>query len=457
MPRSHTSTPKPSSLLALVALGIVRRLHPEWIAISLSQAAEAHNISPQRLSRLVTGAIEPFQIVLDRLTQRGRPTTDSDDGELRAELALHKALLEIATSILEKIPLRRPVVGALVVGAWRRVKGPVMVAAGYRHTCAAFSDGSLYCWGQNECGELGNATTEPTRVPGLSDVIAVEAGFCLTCAIVSGGEAFCWGNNALGQLLDGTWESSQEPVEVDLSEPIVGVGPSNNFSCALGISGRALCMGDYVYGNSSQNHPIFVPGVDDATHLAVGHSHACALTPDGVVCWGGIYRDALQSTDTAVLVEGLEDVIQLDLGQRHSCAVTNGGELYCWGNALYGACGNPLQEFREEPSLVEGLDDVVQVALSSNTTCALHSTGGVSCFGYNSLGTLGNGTVDSESHPTPSAVSGLEEVSQISSYVSHICALSRSGRVFCWGANGKGQLGDGTTVNSSVPLEVRFD
>lgn len=123
MTRSHTSTQKPSSLMLLVALGIVARGHRDWIAVDLARAAASEGVSPQRLSRLVTRAIAPFEAALAALTRRGRPRVDQSAGKLRAELSLCRAVLEVATSILEKIPLRRRVVGALVVGAWLRLQG----------------------------------------------------------------------------------------------------------------------------------------------------------------------------------------------------------------------------------------------------------------------------------------------------------------------------------------------
>ncbi|MBW2464219.1 MAG: DDE-type integrase/transposase/recombinase [Deltaproteobacteria bacterium] len=106
-----------------MALGIVHRLHPEWTALTLKQAAEAEGVSPQRLSRLVSRAVEPSEATVAALSRRGRPRKDTTADERQAELALHSVLLETATSILGRIPLRRRIVGALVVGAWLRVQG----------------------------------------------------------------------------------------------------------------------------------------------------------------------------------------------------------------------------------------------------------------------------------------------------------------------------------------------
>jgi hypothetical protein len=108
-------------LLALVALGLVHRLQPHWLAIDLQHAARQHGHSPERLSRLVTRAIAGFEPVLATLTQRGRPPRRRDADDTQLELALTRALLAVCTSILAHVSLRSHVVRELIVGAWQRL------------------------------------------------------------------------------------------------------------------------------------------------------------------------------------------------------------------------------------------------------------------------------------------------------------------------------------------------
>lgn len=123
MPPSHSYKPKPSAITTLVALGVVLRHRPDWGAVSLQDAAQTMGISAQRTSRLVTRAIAPFDEAVAHLTRRGRPQGDVVAGKLQAELALATALLQVATAILDRLPLRRRAVGDLIVGAWRRLRG----------------------------------------------------------------------------------------------------------------------------------------------------------------------------------------------------------------------------------------------------------------------------------------------------------------------------------------------
>jgi len=119
---SHDASSKPSILLTLVCLAVVHRRRPEWISITLDTAARGEDVSPQRLSRLCSRAVTPFQVALDALTRIGRPTRNMRDNCAMEENALLRSLLGVATSILAHVSLRRPAIRALVVGAFLRLK-----------------------------------------------------------------------------------------------------------------------------------------------------------------------------------------------------------------------------------------------------------------------------------------------------------------------------------------------
>ena len=121
MSSSHASSPRPSPLLALVALGIVHRLRPAWLAVELKDAAHQQNVRAERLSRLVTAVLAGFEGVLATLTRRGRPPRSHDEDDARPELALTRELLAVATALLARAAPRRSDGRALVVGAWLRL------------------------------------------------------------------------------------------------------------------------------------------------------------------------------------------------------------------------------------------------------------------------------------------------------------------------------------------------
>jgi transposase InsO family protein len=122
MNASHDTAIKPSILLAIVCLDVVHRLHPEWLSVKLEEAARGENISPQRLSRLGTRAIAPFQRALDILTRIGRPRREKEEQAAIEEVALLRSLLGVATAILKHVSKRKSSIRALVVGAYLRLK-----------------------------------------------------------------------------------------------------------------------------------------------------------------------------------------------------------------------------------------------------------------------------------------------------------------------------------------------
>ena len=177
-------------------------------------------------------------------------------------------------------------------------------------------------------------------------------------------------------------------------------------------------------------------------------------------CWGNNNDGQLgdgttDDSPTPVDVDGLTSgVVAIAAGYSHSCAVTESGGVRCWGSNSYGQLGNATTTDSLTPVDVDGLaSGVVAVATGYFHTCALTSAGGMKCWGYNALGQTGDQTTTNRS--TPVDVIGLTSgVAAIAAADRHVCAVTTAGDTKCWGLNTEGQLGNGTTANSVVPVNV---
>ncbi len=282
----------------------------------------------------------------------------------------------------------------------------------------------------------------------LDNVRQIGAGAFHTCAVKFDGTVWCWGRGNRGQIGDGVLRDAYLPafwaVAVSGLTSAVYVDGGEQSSCAIDTSADVWCWG------RGTNVPVRQSGVSNALSLSMGNDWVCALLADHrVQCWqvGG---------SPGAPIPGLTDVVQVSRGHVHTCALKSDGTVWCWGHTGHGQVGNGADIhsqavwFIQSPVQVVALSDVVSLSSSIWHTCAVLSDATVKCWGYNEAGGLGDRTTVSRS--TPVSVAGLSNVVTVHNGRVYSCAITSEGKIMCWGRNEHAQFNDANLVSSLVPV-----
>jgi alpha-tubulin suppressor-like RCC1 family protein len=327
-------------------------------------------------------------------------------------------------------------------------------AIGGSHVCS-LTGGRVVCRGGLESGQSGGSSMR---------FRALFAGVSHGCGLQQNGVASCWGANESGQLGDGTFQDRRSPVLVDTDLTFSLLVGGLSHTCGLDGRGTAICWGRNLNGQlgdgsrTDRSRPAPVSGDASFESLTAGWNHTCGLTSEGrAYCWGlngdGQLGDGTR-VDRLIPIRVAVSFNSLAAGAGHTCGISR-NRVLCWGDNRFGQLGNGgAPEDMTSPAAVLELPSSppTRLAVGAVHTCVLLTNGETYCWGQNLYGQLGNGTT--ENSAVPVAVAGGLRFRSLFAGGGVTCGFTEDGSQYCWGMNQGGQLGDGTRTNRSSPVLI---
>jgi alpha-tubulin suppressor-like RCC1 family protein len=349
------------------------------------------------------------------------------------------------------------------------------IAAGGTHSYAIGTDGKLLAWGDNGFGQLGIGTFSgelaPVQALGLgpgSTVTAISAGPFYSLAVKdSGTTLLAWGLNSSGQHGNGLITGSTTPVSVQLPARVTAVSAGTTHALALTETGQVLAWGANNVGQlgngttTPSRVPIAVPGIDGVViEVVAAANRSFALMNDGtVLVWGGgsLGLGPANESRNPVPVPALSGIVALAASGLATYALKNDGAVLAWGTNVIAQLGTGTLESTRTPVQVAGLgpgSTVRAIGAYNLGGYAIKADGTILGWGGNDTGEIGDGTTAMRLSPV--VASAVRPTSPVKTLMGglHALLLGEDGSVLAWGANGVGQLGDGTGLQRLAPVQV---
>ena len=344
-----------------------------------------------------------------------------------------------------------------------------VVSTGGSFTCAINTSKSLYCWGNNDYGQIGDRShgtdrPSPTQVGASGAWVSVAAGRFHTCAISTGKSLYCWGGNDYGQIGDATTGTDRlSPKRIGVAGVWADVAAGGYHTCAISTGNSLYCWGNNDYGqigdgtiDTDRHSPKRIGGAGAWAGVTGGSIHTCAIsTGKSLYCWG--YNSLGSVGDGTTIprpsprrIGNAGGWALAEAGDYHTCGISTGKSLYCWGVNDVGQIGDRTSGIdRHSPTKVGASGAWARVNAGGTNgqshTCAISTGKSLYCWGFNFYGEIGDGTTTDRHSSKRIGTAGVWAAASGGGY--HTCAITTGKALYCWGHNANGQVGDGTATS----------
>lgn len=346
--------------------------------------------------------------------------------------------------------------------------GPAAVSAGGQTSCEVREDGTAWCWGRNNFGQVGDGSTttrtSPVPVVGGERWRTISTSGSTTCAVRADGTLWCWGLDNFGQLGIGRGPARSTPVQVGSSAAWTSVSTSWFHTCGTRTNGTLWCWGSNLRGQlgdgtyTQRGRPKRVGDAKDWASVSAGGWYTCATRTNGQLwCWGQntfgqLGRAASDPVPTPTQVPTGAAWASVDAGWAHTCGTTVEGRALCWGRNDSGQVGDGTRTDRPAPEPVAGGRIWTSITTGDATTCGVDNAGSAWCWGSGRYGQVGDGSRSTRTVPT--LVVSDRPWLVVDAGWFHACGGLDTGAVACWGDNEQGQSGAGSSTDRPLPRGV---
>ncbi|MFH1232141.1 MAG: hypothetical protein V1709_11675 [Planctomycetota bacterium] len=354
--------------------------------------------------------------------------------------------------------------GAQESGNWAQM------VAGNSHTIAIKTNGTLWAWGKNNYGQLGDGSTTnintPTQIGTDTNWSVIAAGFCYTIALKTDGTLWAWGWNGYGQLGDGTTTNvTTGPKQIGTGTSWSAIAAADRHTIALKADGTLWAWGYNASGQlgdgttTQKTTPTQIGTDTNWSVIAAGGFHTIALKADGTLwAWGDNYYGQLGDGTTTNVTTGPKQIgtgtswSAIADGSSHNIAIKTNGTLWAWGYNASGQLGDGTTTQKTTPTQIGTDTNWSVIAAGGFHTIAIKTNGILWAWGDNASGQLGDGTTTQKT--TPTQIGTDTNWSILTGGNGHSIAIKTDGTLWAWGLNDYGQLGLGDTTNRNIPTQV---